>query len=91
MHIFNLSQYWMLIFHQHSSSSSQNLYNKLPALSAPPKSDLHDELDHNLSTDLEHVTDAFSWWYEKWSVYPCLHCMALDYLTIPGECIFIDT
>jgi hypothetical protein len=60
----------------------------LPALSAPAKSDLRDELNRYLSTDPEHVTDAIAWWYEKRSVYPRLHRMALDYLTIPGELIF---
>jgi hAT family C-terminal dimerisation region len=52
------------------------------------KSDLRDELDRYLSTDPEHVTDAIAWWYEKRTVYPRLHRMALDYLTIPGELIY---
>ena len=60
----------------------------MPALSAPLKSDLRDELDRYLSTDPEHVTDAIAWWYEKRSIYPRLHRMALDYLTIPGEFIY---
>jgi len=50
----------------------------------PPQTDLHDELDRYLSTD-EHVTDALAWWHEKQLIYLCLHQMALDYLTIPGE------
>ena len=75
----------MLTFLQLSSPSTENLFDDLPALSAPPKSELRDELDRYLSTDPEHVTDAFAWWYERWSVYPLLHRMALDYLTIPGE------
>ena len=73
------------MFFQSSLTSAENIFDDLPALSAPPKSDLHDELDCYLSTDLEHVTDALAWWYEKWHVYPHLHRMALDYLTIPGE------
>ena len=68
-----------------SSSSTKNIFDDLPALSAPPKSDLHDELDCYLSTDPEHVTDALAWWYEKRLIYPHLHLMALDYLTIPGK------
>ena len=75
----------MLTFLRHSSPSTENLFDDLPALSAPPKSDLHDELDRYLSTDPEHVTDAFSWWFERRSVYLRLHHMALDYMTIPGE------
>lgn len=61
----------------------------MPALSAPPKSDLRDELDRFLSTDPEHVTDPFVWWHEKRFIYPRLHRMALDYLTIPGEFPFV--
>lgn len=76
-------------YSQHSSSSTENIFDELPALSAPLKSDLCDELDRYLSTDPEHVTDALSWWYEKRSVYPRLHHMALDYLTIPGEFSFV--
>lgn len=72
---------------QHSSSSANNIFDELPALSAPPKSDLRDELDRYLSADPEHVTDAFAWWYQKRFMYPRLHRMALDYLTIPGELI----
>ena len=60
----------------------------MPALSAPLKSDLRDELDRYLSTDPKHVTDAIAWWYEKRSIYPCLHRMALDYLTIPGMFLY---
>ena len=60
----------------------------MPALSAPLKSDLRDELDRYLSTDPEHVTDAIAWWYEKHSIYPHLHHMALDYLTIPGVFLY---
>ena len=67
------------------SSSTNNIFDDLPALSAPSKSDLRDELDHYLSTDPDHVTDTISWWYEKRFVYPRLHRMALDYLTIPGR------
>ena len=70
---------------QPSSSSSENIFDDLPALSAPPESDLRDELDRYLSTDPEHVTNALAWWHEKRFVYPRLHRMALDYLTIPGE------
>lgn len=53
---------------------------------APPKStDLGSELDRYLSTDVEYVTDALKWWYERHASYPALHRMALDYLTIPGK------
>jgi hAT family C-terminal dimerisation region len=70
---------------QPSSSLSENIFDDLPALSAPPESDLHDELDRYLSMDPEHVTNALAWWHRKRFVYPRLHRMALNYLTIPGE------
>ena len=65
------------------------MFNNLPALSAPSSLELHDELDQYLATDLEQVAgnagkDVISWWYERQGVYPRLHHMALDYLTIPG-------
>jgi hypothetical protein len=74
---------------QPSSSSSENIFDDLPALSAPPESDLRDELDRYLSTDPEHVTNALAWWHEKRFVYPRLHRMALDYLMIPGAFCFL--
>jgi len=60
------------------------MFDMLPALSTPSSSDLRDELERYLSTDPEHVTDVCAWWYEQRLVYPRLHRMALDYLTIPG-------
>jgi len=50
----------------------------------PPTSELRDELDRYLSTDPEQVNDVCKWWYERKEIYPRLHRMALDYLTIPG-------
>jgi len=63
---------------------SKNIFDNLPALQAPRRSDLHDELERYLSTDPEHVEDVLLWWYEHKHMYPCLHQMALNYLTIPG-------
>jgi hAT family C-terminal dimerisation region len=56
----------------------------MAALAPPQTTDLRDELDRYLSTDVEHVTDPLAWWYERRTTYPCLSRMALDYLTIPG-------
>ncbi|KAG1859087.1 hypothetical protein C8R48DRAFT_605803, partial [Suillus tomentosus] len=47
-------------------------------------------LDHYLSADVEHVTDAIAWWHECCSSYPCLSRMALDYLTIPATLVDIE-
>ena len=66
-------------------SSSKNIFDNLPALSAPKKSSLRDDLDRYLSTDPEDVTDVLLWWYEHKHAYPHLHRMALDYLSIPGK------
>ena len=65
-------------------ASSENIFDNLPALQPPKPSELRSELDCYLSTDPEHVTDALAWWYEHKHVYPRLHRMALDYLSIPG-------
>ena len=66
-------------------SSSTNIFDNLSSLNAPAPVELCDELDRYLSADPEHVTDVLLWWYEKRSVYPRLHRMALDYLLIPGK------
>ena len=60
------------------------MFDALPALAAPVPTELHDELERYLSTDIEHVTDPIRWWYKRRTTYPHLHCMALDYLTISG-------
>jgi hypothetical protein len=65
------------------------MFDNLPALSAPSSSELRDELDRYLSADPEQVggnaaKDVLIWWYERRGMYPRLHRMALDYLTIPG-------
>lgn len=60
------------------------MFDGLAALIAPAQAELRDELECYLSTDPEHVTDVIEWWYKKRSVYPRLHRMALNYLTIPG-------
>ena len=68
-----------------SVSESDNMFDDLPALIAPAQTELRSELERYLSTDPEHVTDVLAWWYKRKAIYPHLHQMALDYLTIPGE------
>ena len=36
-----------------------------------------------LNSDPEHVENVLLWWHKQCLVYPCLSCMAQDYLTIP--------
>jgi len=67
--------------------NSSNIFDNLPALSAPRIKELRDDLDRYLGTDPEHVADVLMWWTERKSTYPCLSRMALDYLSIPGELI----
>jgi hypothetical protein len=71
-----------------SGKRSENIFDNLPALSAPRMRELRDELDRYLSTDPEHVVDVLAWWTERKSMYPHLSRMALDYLSIPGEFIY---
>jgi hypothetical protein len=66
---------------------SSNIFDNLPALSAPKTQELRDDLDRYLGTEPEHVADVLTWWTERKSMYPCLSRMALDYLSIPGESI----
>lgn len=69
----------------HKSSISKNIFDNLPALQAPKPTELGDELDRYLSTDPEHAANPLAWWYEHKHVYPRLHRMARDYLSIPGK------
>ena len=39
---------------------------------------LRDELEHYLTSNIENVPDALSWWDERRTIYPCLLRMALD-------------
>lgn len=75
-----------VLFRQDTTSTceSENIFDDLPALIAPAATELCGELDRYLSTDPEHVTDVLAWWYARRAIYPRLHQMALDYLTIPG-------
>lgn len=66
------------------SDKSLNIFDNLPDL-APALSDLLDELDRYLATDVEDVRDALMWWYERRATFPRLSRMARDYLSIPGN------
>ena len=60
------------------------MFDDLPALQAPRRFELRDELERFLSMDPEHVEDVLLWWFKHKHIYPWLHRMALDYLKIPG-------
>jgi hAT family protein len=65
------------------SSKSNNIFDNMATLTAPKTMDLHDELDHYLSSDPEHVVDAVCWWHDRHTEYPCLLRIAINYLIIP--------
>jgi hypothetical protein len=65
------------------------MFDDLPALMAPRLAELQDELTHYLGTDLEQVKGVLQWWTEKKATFPHLSCMALDYLSIPGNCLLL--
>ena len=72
-----------------ASASLKNIFDDLPALKPPETKELEDELARYLSTlqDL-NVKDGLRWWYDRKHLYPCLHRMAMDYLSIPGNFFF---
>jgi hypothetical protein len=43
------------------------------------------ELNEYLCKPVENVKDPLKWWIANRHVYPKLHRMALDYLSIPGK------
>lgn len=65
-------------------ASTTNMFDDLPALKAPKRSDLVDEITAYLATGPESVKDVLKWWKEKKTTFPHLSRMALDYLTIPS-------
>ena len=57
----------------------------MTSFTASNSSELDNELDCYLCSDVEHVTNPLVWWYEHCAVFLSLLCMALDYLTIFSE------
>lgn len=67
----------------------KNIFDDLPALKPPETKELEDELARYLSTPRDlNVKDGLRWWYDRKHLYPCLHRMAMDYLSIPGKFFF---
>ena len=83
--LFNFAYLNIQVAIQAKFTESKNIFDNIPALLAPKASDLRSELEQYLSMDPEDVTDALLWWYEQKHIYPCLHHMALNYLSIPHE------
>jgi hypothetical protein len=69
----------------HRQATSKNIFDNIPALAKPTRSELHDELAVFLSTDPEHVDNVLAWSYDRRTLYPHLYQMVLDYLSLPGD------
>ena len=65
------------------------MFDCMPALAAPKRIELRNEIDRYLSTDVEEVGDVLMWWQERRLMFPKLSTMALDYLSIPGLISFL--
>jgi hypothetical protein len=72
-----------------SENHTTNIFDDLPALFTLRIMELCDKLDRYLGADPEHIVDILMWWIERKSIYPHLSRMALDYLSIPHEFIYI--
>lgn len=62
------------------------MFDNLPAYKRTSRSrTLTNEFQLFLSMLTERVSKPLLWWYKKRHVYPWLYCMALNYLSIPGQ------
>ena len=75
--LFNRTQ---LTYQQVSKNMFDNLLRVKPAAD-----ESNDEIKRYLDTKTEDVENPIAWWQACSELYPHLHRMALDYLTIPGE------
>jgi hypothetical protein len=57
-------------------------FGNLSVTTAPRASEIQEYLGHAV----ENVHNPLKWWVDNKYVYPNLHRMALDYLSIPGMC-----
>lgn len=81
----------MLTWHAQTAGGGTNMFDSLPTLTKHLRPT--DELDSYLSTGVEgfnNVKDVVQWWHDHRGTYPCLSRMALDHLTIPGTCEWIN-
>jgi hypothetical protein len=87
---------YVLVYHCCSLSELRffihkgNIFDVLPSLAAPKRSQLRDDLDRFLASDPEDVKDPLKYWYEMKSTYPNLAPMALDYHSIPATSVAVE-
>lgn len=76
-------------YQKNSATSTSNIFDDLPSLKLAEATEPQDELERFLSTERDlRVKDGLHWWVEHKHLYPRLHRMALDYLSIPGKFFF---
>ncbi|KAF8416999.1 hypothetical protein L210DRAFT_3428716, partial [Boletus edulis BED1] len=61
-----------------NEQKSGNMFDRMPVLVPPKLKDGRNKLDRYLWADVEHVTDALAWWYERCAAYPCLSRMVSE-------------
>ena len=61
-------------------------FGNLSVTTCPRASEIHEYLNHVV----ENVTDPLKWWMENKYLYPNLHRMALDYLSIPATSTSVE-
>ena len=70
-------------------NTTSNIFDDLPSLKPAKATELQDKLESFLSMEWDlNVKDGLRWWVERKHLYPQLHRMALDYLSIPGKLLF---
>jgi hypothetical protein len=62
-------------------------FGDLSVTSAPHAS----EIQEYLSFPVDNIKEPLKWWVDNKNVYPNLHRMALDYLSIPGKSYYFIT
>ncbi|KIY42956.1 HAT dimerization, partial [Fistulina hepatica ATCC 64428] len=48
------------------------------------------EMERYLDSDPEDANDVIAWWIEHRALYPYLHQMAIDYLSIPATSVDVE-
>ena len=66
---------------QHTAAESTDDFGDISLGTAQ----LPDELQEYLRHPVEKVADPLKWWVNNKNLYPTLHRMALDYLSIPRK------
>ncbi len=61
-----------------------NVFDFIPTPSSKHAHLGKDEVTRYLATATEETDNPLLWWRECRDIFPCLLCMALDYLSIPG-------